>query len=144
MTLSQSGFTSPARPRGAGGATRETDSIFSALRARCAGHGARARARLATGGSPVDSPSAEPSGAEICLARPSRKRPAGRKKHNFTLLHVSTFLSTLGKSLYRPHGKGGVVFVSRCGVCPCWRRIVKRKHARVTRSVSPNSILHGV
>ena len=43
------------------------------------GHGARARARLATGGSPVDSPSGEPSGAEICLARPSRKRPAGRK-----------------------------------------------------------------
>ena len=44
-------------------------------------HGARARARLATDGSPVDSPSAEVSDAEICLARPSRKRPAGRKKH---------------------------------------------------------------
>ena len=58
-----------------------TDSIFSTLRARRAGHGARARARLATDGSPVDSASAEASGAEICLARPSRKRPADRKKH---------------------------------------------------------------
>ena len=82
-------FTSRARHRGDGGASRATDSIFSTLRARRAGHGARARARLATDGSPVDSPSAEASGAEICLARPSRKRPAGRKKHNFTLLQGS-------------------------------------------------------
>ena len=59
------------------GRPRETDSIFSTLRARRAGHGARASARLATDGSPVDSPSAEASGAEICLAKPSRKRPAG-------------------------------------------------------------------
>ena len=57
------------------------------LRARRAGHGARARARLATDGSPVDSPSAEASGAESCLASPSRKRPAGRKKHKYTLLY---------------------------------------------------------
>ena len=77
----------PARQCGAGGVSRETDSIFSTLRARRAGHGARARARLATGGSPVDSPSAEASVAEICLAMPSRKRPAGRKKHDFTLLN---------------------------------------------------------
>ena len=53
----RAGFTSPARHRGDGGASRETDSIFSTLRARRAGHGARVRARLATGGSPVDSPS---------------------------------------------------------------------------------------
>ena len=46
----RAGFTSPARPRVAGGATRETDSIFSTLTARRAGHGARARASLATGG----------------------------------------------------------------------------------------------
>ena len=67
----RAGFTSPARPREDGGASRETDSIFSTLRARRAGHGARARARLVTDGSPVDSPSAEASGAEICLASPS-------------------------------------------------------------------------
>ena len=93
----RAGFTSPARHRGDGVATRETDSIFSTLRARRAGHGARARVRLATGGSPVDSPSAEASGAEICLARPSRKRPAGRKntilicytKYNHTIPYLS-------------------------------------------------------
>ena len=87
----RAGFTSPARHRGDGGASRETDSIFSTLRARRAGHGARARARLATNGSPVDSPSAEASGAEICLASPSRTRPAGQKKHNNTLLHKYIF-----------------------------------------------------
>ena len=65
----RAGLTSPARPRGAGGATRQTDLIFWTLKARRAGHGARAR--LATGGSAVDSPSAKPSGAEIGLARPS-------------------------------------------------------------------------
>ena len=43
-------FTSPARHRGDGGASRETDSIFSTLRARRAGHGARVRARLSTDG----------------------------------------------------------------------------------------------
>ena len=79
----RAGFTSPARHRGDGGATRENDSMFSTLRARRAGHGARARARLATGGSPVDSPSGKPSGAEIGLARPARKRPTGRKKTRF-------------------------------------------------------------
>ena len=88
----RAGFTSPARPRGAGEATRETDSIFSTLRARRAGHAARAWARLATGGSPVDSPPAEASGVEICLARPSRKRPAGRKKQNYTVLYNHTVL----------------------------------------------------
>ena len=66
--------------------TGETDSIFSTLGARRAGHGAMTRARLATGGSPLDSPSAEPSGAKIGRARPSRKRLSGRKKHDFTLL----------------------------------------------------------
>ena len=73
------GFTSPARPRGAGGATRETDSVFSTLRARRAGHGARARARLATGGSPVDSPSYEASGAEIGHARRRENTPPVEK-----------------------------------------------------------------
>ena len=65
--------------------TGETDSIFSTLGARRAGHGARARARarLAAGGSQVDSPSGEPSGAEIGPARPSQKRPVGRKKTRF-------------------------------------------------------------
>ena len=85
--------STPARPRGEGRATRETDSIVSTLRARRAGHGARAR--LATGESPVDSPSGEPSGAEIGLARPPRKRPAGPKKHNFTLLHILLSIITL-------------------------------------------------
>ena len=47
---SRAGFTSPARPYGAEGATRETDSIFSTLRARREGHGERARVRIATGG----------------------------------------------------------------------------------------------
>ena len=74
----------PAEPEGR---PAKLTSIFSTLRARRAGRGARARARLATGGSPVDSPSAEPSGAEICLVSPSRKRPAVRKKHDFTLLY---------------------------------------------------------
>ena len=83
----RAGFTSPARHRGDGGASRETDLIFSTLRARRESHGAKARARLATDGSPVDSPSSEPSGAEICRASPSRKRPAGRKKHDFTLFY---------------------------------------------------------
>ena len=67
--------------------------FFLTLRARRAGHGARARARLATDGSPVDSPSAEASGAEICLASPSRKRPASRKKHNYALLYTPYLLS---------------------------------------------------
>ena len=60
---------------------------FFRLGERRADHGARVRARLATDGFPVDSPSAEVSGAEICLAMPSRKRPAGRKKDNYTLLY---------------------------------------------------------
>ena len=84
----RAGFTTPPRPRGAGGVTRETDSIFSTPGARRAGHGARARAKLMAGGSPVDSPSGEASGAEVGRARPSRKRPAGRKKHDYTLLHI--------------------------------------------------------
>ena len=46
----RAGFTSPAWYREAGGATSETDSIFSTLRTRRTGHGARARVRLATGG----------------------------------------------------------------------------------------------
>ena len=78
----------PARHRGDGGATRETNSIFSTLRARRAGHEARARARLAIDGSPVNFPSAEVSGTEIRIASPSRKRPADRKKHNCTLLYI--------------------------------------------------------
>ena len=78
---------SRAWPRGAGGSTRETELTFSTLRALCAGHGAMARATFATGKSPVDVPSAEPSGAEICLARPSQKRPSGRKIHNFSLIY---------------------------------------------------------
>ena len=41
---------------------------------------------LATGGSPVDSPSGDPSGAEIGRARPAQKRPAGRKKHDYLSL----------------------------------------------------------
>ena len=69
----RAGSMSPTRPRGAGGAIRETDSIFSTLRARRAGHRARARARLATGGYPADTPSAEPSGAEIAVR--------GRREH---------------------------------------------------------------
>ena len=89
----RAGFISPARHRGDGGASRETDSIFSTLRARRAGHGARARARLATDGSPVDSPSAEASGAEICLSSPSRKRPAGRKN---TILLCYIFFMNVG------------------------------------------------
>ena len=88
MSLSQSGFHVACSAPRSRRATRETDSFFSTLRACRAGHGARARARLATGWSPVDSPSAEPSGAEICLARPSRKRPAGRRKHYFTSLYM--------------------------------------------------------
>ena len=49
------------------------------------GHGPRVRAgaRVAAGGSPVDSPSDEPSGAEIGRARPARKRSAGRKKNDY-------------------------------------------------------------
>ena len=80
----RAGFTQPARHGGTGGVTRETDSIVSTLAARRSGHGARAKARLAGSGYPVDSPSAEPSGAEIGPARPSRKRPTGRKKHDST------------------------------------------------------------
>ena len=63
--------------------SRETDSIVSTLGARRVGHGARARVRLAVGGSPVDSPSSDPSGAEIGRARPARKCPAARKKTRF-------------------------------------------------------------
>ena len=64
----------------------ETDYIFSTLGTRRAGHGARARARLAAGGSPVDCTSDEPRGTG--RARPARKRPAGRKKNGFTLLYT--------------------------------------------------------
>ena len=56
---------------GAGGVTRETDSICSNMGARRAGHGARARAGLAAGAPPVDSQSGEPNGAEIGRARPA-------------------------------------------------------------------------
>ena len=59
----RAGFTSPARHRGDGGASRETDSIFSTLRARRAGHGAR-RGR----GSPLAGPRSIPR-------RPSRAVP---------------------------------------------------------------------
>ena len=75
MTVAEAGFTPPARHRGARGVALETDYIFSTLGTRRAGHGARARARLAAGGSSVDSPSGDPSGAEIGRAKPSRKRP---------------------------------------------------------------------
>ena len=71
MSVSQSCFTSPVRPRGTGGVTREIDSIFSILGARRAGDGARATARLAAGGSPVDFPSGEASGVQIGRARPA-------------------------------------------------------------------------
>ena len=92
--------------------TRETDSIFSTLGARRGGHGARTR--LAAGGSPVDSPSGEPSGAEIGRARPARKRPAGRKKHDFTLLYIySTYITCLTSFTYtstaRPCSKDAAV-----------------------------------
>ena len=63
----------------------------STLRARRAGHGAMARARLATSLSPVDSPSDDTSSAEICLAKLSRRWPAGRKKHDFTLVSQYMF-----------------------------------------------------
>ena len=69
--------------------TRETASIFLTLGARRTGHGAKAKASLATGRSPVDSPSGERSGAEIARAKPSRERPAGRKKHDLTFLYMS-------------------------------------------------------
>ena len=91
-SFSQSGFhvaCSAPRSGGAGGVTRETESNFSTLGARRAGHGARARARLAPGGSPVDSPSGKAIEGEIDHARPSQKRPAGRKEHDFTLLCCS-------------------------------------------------------
>ena len=68
---------------------RETDSNFSTLGARRAGHGARARARLAGGGPPVDSPSAEPSDAEIDRVSPARKPSAGRRSYDFTLLYIA-------------------------------------------------------
>ena len=87
ITLSQSLFhaacSAPQRWRD----VPRTDSIFPTLRARCAGHGARARARLTTDGSPVDSSSVEPSGAEVCHAMTSRKRPTGITKHSCTLLY---------------------------------------------------------
>ena len=110
MTLSQSGFTSPARPRGAGGPTRENDSILSLLRARRAGRGARARARLATGGFPVDSPSTEPSGAEICLARPSRNDPPVEK--NTILLCYTRFPSGTCLGEWRKNELKSIRFVS--------------------------------
>ena len=62
--------------------------MFSTLGARRAEHGARARARLAAGGSPFDPPKGEPSSAEIGRARPARKRTAGPKAHDFTLLFL--------------------------------------------------------
>ena len=68
--------------------TTKTDSIFSTLGARGAGHVARPRAIRAAAGSPVGSPSGEPSGAEIGRARPARKRPAGKKK---TLFYFAIF-----------------------------------------------------
>ena len=40
--------------------------------------------------SPLDSSSSEPSGVNMGSARPSRKWPAGRKKHDFTLLYGGT------------------------------------------------------
>ena len=106
----RAGFTSPARHRGDGGASRETDSSFSTLRAHRAGHGARARVRLATDESPVDSPSAEASGAEIFLASPSRKRPAVRKKHNYTLLYRYSYRTLFLYSIFctvkvKQHGR---------------------------------------
>ena len=63
--------------------TRETDSFVSTLAARRAVHGARARARLAAGGSPVDSPPGELGGAKIGPARLWRKPPVGRNKTRF-------------------------------------------------------------
>ena len=51
--------------------TRETDSIISTLGVRRAGHVARVRARLAAGETQVDSPSGEPSGAQIGRASPA-------------------------------------------------------------------------
>ena len=103
-------FTSPARHRRDRGASRETDSIFSTLKGRPAGHGARvrARARLATHGSPVDSPSAEAS-AEICLVSPSRKRPAGpppKKLYYARFPFVEWDVSRGVTSAGMPQGKG--------------------------------------
>ena len=66
----------------------QSGTITFGLRAHRAGHGAKARARLATGGSPVDPSSYEASDAEFGRSRPSREQPAGRKKHDFTLLYI--------------------------------------------------------
>ena len=83
---------------GAGGVTRELTRFFLTLGARRTGHGARARARLAVGGPSVNSPSAEPSGAEIGRPRPARKRPSGRKDtillcHMFGTYYIRILLS---------------------------------------------------
>ena len=72
-------FTSPARPRGAGEATRETDlDIFDFESAPRGPRGARAGARIVTGGSTVDSPTYESSGAAKAVTKTARRS----KKHD--------------------------------------------------------------
>ena len=91
-----SGFTLPARPRGAGGVTRETDKIdkiFSTFRARRVGHGERAKVRIATGG-PRSIPRRARRAAQRSAwhGRRGNGPPVG-KKHYFTLLKDSPRVS---------------------------------------------------
>ena len=72
--------------RGAG-RRRETEHIFSASRARRAGHGARARARARATARPRGRPPGAAGRWPGRAAPKSAKRAAGRKKHVLTMFH---------------------------------------------------------
>ena len=84
------GFTQPARHGGTGGVTRETDSIFSTLGARRAGHGARARARLAGGRVSGRFPVGRPERRRDRPVEPGAKnpRPSEKTRFYFVIYHT--------------------------------------------------------
>ena len=143
---------SSAWHRVAGGVTRETDLIVSTLGARCAGHEARARARLAAGESPVIFPSVEPSSAEIGRARPARKRPVRRKKHIFSFtspnvpdVHLHTLLGW-ARFVSRAfsggaHSGGTCIPGCKCGSRPGCVARAPGVQSRVIRQVITGSFL---
>ena len=113
----------PARPRGAGACsapwsrrgTRETDSIFSTTRARRAGHGARARARLASGG-PRSIPH-RPSRAAKRSALQGRREKGPPVEKIKILLRYIVYVLTPGCALTI----GGGVYSRGVRYHPCFR-----------------------
>ena len=82
-------FTSPARHRRDRGASRETDSIFSTLKGRPAGHGARVRASLATGNRSIPRRPSRTAPRSALRGRRENGRPVEKKTQFYIVIQDS-------------------------------------------------------